>query len=258
MTSSTWPPDQTTALLRAISADRIAAYRAAAQDDDQSAAELYVWDRNVSMALLADIAILEVALRNAMHTALSNDTTPRWFEHLSLDHRSTRHFSRATESVRRSGFTDKHHPSYPGRVIARCSLGTWLNLLDRGGQLTGSEKRADYEALWRRCLHKAFPGAPAEAKRGAQRASRSWVYSKVLRVNILRNRIAHHEPLVNGFPLPGQGIRLTARQGHDECLSLARILDRDLADWLSADTTVPATIAARPLSPTTRAGSDKE
>lgn len=73
------------------------------------------------------------------------------------------------------------------------------------------------------------------------------------RVNALRNRAAHHEPFLTGFPLPGQArskgappIRLSAQQGHDVCMGLARLLDRDLALWLAGDSKVPEIIAARP------------
>ena len=56
----------------------------------------------------------------------------------------------------------------------------------------------------------------------------------VKQVHALRNRATHHEPVVNGFPLPGEQRCLSAAQGHQACLQLARLLDRDLATWLSA------------------------
>ena len=54
-------------------------------------------------------------------------------------------------------------------------------------------------------------------------------------VNVLRNRVAHHEPLHNGFPLPGQRSgqqqpsRLTAAEGVETYMKLTRMIDRNLA-----------------------------
>lgn len=125
-------------------------------------------------------------------------------------------------------------------------FGTWLSLLDSGGPRWRNGPKADYETLWRNATRKAFPGARAEAKRAGRQATRTWAYSIALNVSTLRNRAAHHEPLVNGFPLPGQDIRLSAEEGHLECLKLARAIDRDLAEWLAGNTKVPTLLARRP------------
>ena len=71
----------------------------------------------------------------------------------------------------------------------------------------------------------------------------------VKQVHALRNRAAHHEPLVNGFPLPGEQRRLSPTQGHQACLQLARLLDRDLATWLTANSQMARQL---PLDPALR------
>jgi hypothetical protein len=58
--------------------------------------------------------------------------------------------------------------------------------------------------------------------------------------------------MISGFPLPGQKdkhgnqIRLTAHAGHEACMNLARLIDRDLAAWLATNSSVPAVLARRP------------
>lgn len=64
-------PAQDAALGLVIYADRMGTYLAAAHGDPARVRRMYVWDRDLSSALLADIAIVEVALRNAMHKALA-------------------------------------------------------------------------------------------------------------------------------------------------------------------------------------------
>lgn len=44
------------------------------------ARELYVWNRDLSAAFLADIAFIEIALRNATNAALARRWGDRWYE----------------------------------------------------------------------------------------------------------------------------------------------------------------------------------
>ena len=78
------------------------------------------------------------------------------------------------------------------------------------------------------------------------RWNREYALAVVSRVNELRNRVAHHEPLVNGMPLPGQQARLSAKEAHADTLRLAAMLDRDLHAFLVARSQVPLLLANRP------------
>ncbi|NMK55266.1 hypothetical protein HHM24_11125, partial [Staphylococcus capitis] len=82
--------------------------------------------------------------------------------------------------------------------------------------------------------------------------TRTWVHSVTKTVNVLRNRVAHHEPLHNGFPLPGQRSgqqqpnRLTAAEGVEAYMKLTRMIDRNLAEWIVNNTKVTTLLATRP------------
>lgn len=52
------------ALDRSLSSARMGPYLAAAGNEADRARELYLWDRDLAVAFLGDLAILEVALRN--------------------------------------------------------------------------------------------------------------------------------------------------------------------------------------------------
>lgn len=241
-----------TALRKAISVDRMATYRTAAAARGCDELVLYIWDRDLASAVLADIAIVEVALRNALHTALTTGVgRPDWYlEDLGLDDRSRRALAQAWQRLPKAKRT-------PGRVVARLMFGFWANLLDAGGYY-GSEPqafKADYEQLFRSTLQRAFPGGRVEARSAGAQFTREWVHATVAIVQDLRNRAAHHEPLISGFPLNGQKdkhgnpVRLTVTQGHEACLLLARMLDRDLGGWLNAHSTVPGLLANKPGAP---------
>lgn len=239
-------PQHATALDRAISADRFGTYLRAAEGDPGHARELYVWDRNVASAILADIAIVEVALRNALNDALTRIYGSHWYTRdIGLDDRSRQKLAAAWRDLPRAART-------PGRVVAQLMLGFWVELLDAGGTVGREPQQwsVSYEDLWRAGLARAFPGGRLEAAARAERFTRTWTHDKVKAVQVVRNRAAHHEPLVNGIPMPGQRQsrrpRISVREGHDAYLLVLRMIDHDLAEWVAEESRVPAELARRP------------
>lgn len=243
------------ALDRAVTAGRYSTFLRAAGQDPRLARRLYVWDRDLATAVMADIAVVEVGLRNAMHRALSRTHTARWYETLDLDARCERQITTAWASAKKSGALHPADQQAPDRLVAGCSFGLWVNLLDTGGTV-GVEPRArkiDYETLWRTTLHTAFPGGRSEAGARGRQFTRSWTHGVAKNVNVLRNRVAHHEPVHAGYPLPGQRDagtgrprRMTVVDGRGQYLTLARMIDRDLADWITAHSSVHTLLQARP------------
>ncbi|MGZ0069675.1 hypothetical protein [Microbacterium arborescens] len=257
----------------AISPPRFATFLSAAAGDVALAHRLYVWNLDLSVAVLADIAIVEVALRNAMHDAASRVWGSHWYQSTDvlLDERSEGQLSRAFGYLHKSIKQRANDADVPGRVVAQCMFGFWVNLLDSGDHVGRAprRRRADYNVLWETAFKHAFPGARLEARaqrkileakipdgpdRAAQVArlrqevafNRTWVHGICKNVNGLRNRVAHHEPLINGLPLAGQGQRITAAEAHGQVLMVARMIDRDLATWLDTNSKVPALLANRP------------
>ncbi len=100
---------------------------AASGGDPDRARELYLWDRDLSVAFLGDLAILEVALRDAMSAQLEAKWGGvDWYENtaMPLDDRSMNTLSTAW------GGRVKE-PKTPGRLVAQCMFGFW-----RGGSST--------------------------------------------------------------------------------------------------------------------------
>lgn len=221
---------------------RMSTYLAAASDDKNLARELYLWDRAISVGFLADLAILEVALRNAMSAQLEAKWGVEWYANLSmpLDDRSVSALNTAWGRI--AG------PKTPDKLVAQCMFGFWRGLLDKGDHAGKPPRRTrcDYEVLWRGVLDKAFPGGRAHARVDGQRWNREYALAVVSRINDLRNRVAHHEPLVNGFPLSGQKKRISAQDAYDDFLRLAAMLDRDLHSLLTATSQVPMHLSNRP------------
>lgn len=73
-------PLQFAALEAPISADRLGTYLSEAAGDRALVRELFIWDRDVSAAMFADIAIVEVDLRQCDPRALTAQYGERWYE----------------------------------------------------------------------------------------------------------------------------------------------------------------------------------
>lgn len=233
------------ALTRLVSADRLGAYQAAAAGYGGDPLELYLWDHDLAAAALGDIAILEVALRNAMTEQLVRRANrPDWYAvDIDLDDRSLSSIKRAWGDIPASRRT-------PGRVVAQLMFGFWPDLLETGGKIykdTPRQRQADYEQMWRDGMKDAFPGGRRLARARSEQFGRTWMFDVVKKVHALRNRVSHHEPLVNGMKMPGQqGRRLRVAEAHEACILLAKSLDRDLGAWFERNNQMAQIIPLRP------------
>ena len=95
-------------------------------------------------------------------------------------------------------------------------------------------------------LHKAFPGGRSQAMADGERWCREYALGVVTRVNELRNRVAHHELLINGMPLNGQAQRRSACEMNEDVPRLAPLLDRALRSYLEKSSAVPRVMKGRP------------
>jgi len=233
-------PAERAALCRAISPDRLATYTSAAAARGCDVLDLYIWDRDVAAAAMADIAILEVAMRNAMSAQLAQRASRAdWYSiNIGLDTRSLAAVTKAWGQVPQASRT-------PGRVTAQLMFGFWRELLEAGGSIgVGPLKQpTDYEAIWRSDLRKAFPGGRSLASSEGSQFTRTWTLGIVKDVHALRNRAAHHEPLVNSLPIPGESRRITIKEGRDACLRFSARLDRDLHTWMTANSRLALALA---------------
>lgn len=180
------------------------------------------------------LAVAEVCLREAMHRQLTEHLGSRWYlnTHGLFDERTQRNLATAIDKAK--------GPGQPGKVVAEVTFGTWTALLEPGGwtqQPTG-RVRNDYEAtLWNPALKDSFPHSSGV---------RSQVAEVALRVRYARNRVAHHEPVVFGVPLPGRGssgtTQIATRRSPtgvvEDIRTLVGFIDPGIEDWLRTSTAV--------------------
>lgn len=224
-----------------LSTPRFAVYLQAANQNRRQAVCLYEWNAAMSSALHHDLSHLEVALRNAYDRALSHaveDGTPHWVFQATMIFPSrwqkaangTRYdvnetsrkllaeaIKNATPKVKRSAGSGKH-PSAPssGKVIAELSFGFWRYL----------SARRHHDPLWVPYLHLAF-------RAGTDRRD---VDRHVERLHRLRNRVAHHEPL----------LALDLKQCWKDVQDLATLISPQVAAYITANSSVSRLLSARP------------
>ncbi|WP_040336880.1 MULTISPECIES: Abi family protein [Blastococcus] len=211
-----------------LSSPRFSVYLAATGVDRDRALALYEWNAQLSAALMHDLAHVEVGLRNAYDGALSAHWPgpPHWA--LAADavfapvyrRRGRRRVDvneRPRESLRHAIANAGGTGAPPGKIVAELMFGFWRYL----------SSAAHEKTLWVPALHRAFPP-------GTDRALH--VDGPVGRLHELRNRVAHHEPLLS-TDVAG---RLA------DMLGLAARLDAQLGQHLQATSTVANLLTSRP------------
>ncbi len=188
-------------LEEALSLERFGRYMAWAGNDHARALELYALNTRLSEALYTPLQMLEVALRNRIHAVLSASVQQRWFEApgLLLVERQTGQVTEALAELARDG----KEPT-PGRVVAALTFSFWTTMLG-----------TSYENLWQTDLHRI---GRHENGKGLRRKSLS---GPLTPIRLLRNRIAHHEPIL-AWDLP---------KHHHAMLRITRWLSPAAADW---------------------------
>jgi hypothetical protein len=171
--------DQMENLLLAIPAVRLKSYAGKPNDDLHKMLSRYVWNTQLCESLYPSLHYFEICLRNCVNTLVVNAKgTQTWFDQGWLGPVDQHKITDAITKISGNG-----KQPIPTRVISELSLGFWVNLFSNY-----------YEReLWQKGdpLKKVFPNAP--------RAERSLVgiSKRLVRIKDFRNRVFHHEPIIN-------------------------------------------------------------
>jgi hypothetical protein len=206
---------------QAISPERMAPYLVTAHGLPELALQLYEWNSAVAAGFHRLLEQLEIALRNAIHRelgVLAGRTD--WWESpdIVLAHPCPVMLREARASVARRD----RDAVQPGDIVAALSFGFWVSMFSSG-------KSANYEmSLWRPGLRHALPG---------YLGTRADLYLRLHSLRLLRNRVAHHEPI----------FRRHLAADHASVLGLLGDIAPEFADWVAGFDEVPAILAGRPL-----------
>jgi hypothetical protein len=162
---------------KALSRKRLTRYMAMSNGDLAQAIELHRWNTSLGAALHFPMQTFELLFRNTLNDSLTSKFGSNWydvkFQHLELN--SQKQIEAAKDQLISQG----RQATAPA-VIAQFSFGFWLSLLAKRNETR----------FWVTTLHSSFPQAPRSLQRAA-------IYNAVNDIRLLRNRIAHHEPIYN-------------------------------------------------------------
>jgi hypothetical protein len=175
---------QAQALINTLSAGRIGTYEAAVTTATGSAnqplaLDLYAWNATVAGAFMIPLHIYEVALRNAISSAIEQVYGHRW----PWQSQFTRSLSpKGRYSPQKDlEICSKSHIT-TGKVIPELKFAFWEHML----------KNSHTGRIWDPHFRHAFPHSPASfSVADCVKTLRDNTYE----IRSLRNRIAHHEPI---------------------------------------------------------------
>lgn len=212
-------PELTSAFARTVSPERWKTYQIAGGFNDELSHRLYLWNAAIGQAFHFPLQTVEVALRNVVHNALVALYGDNWSADPAC--RATLMAKQAediTKAERRHYSIYSQVASTP-QIVASLSLGFWAAMLRRPYQ----------HMVWATQTPAAFPCMSTSLTiADISRATN--------RIQILRNRIFHQEPLIRR--------NLSADYG-DILLVLGSICP-ETRDWMRAHTSVPTLMRARP------------
>lgn len=176
--------DLVQAVRNALSAARLETFEIAMAtkgDEDLAALDLYAWNARVSAALLTPLHLCEIVVRNAIAEAITQVYGQGWpwspgFERSLPD--PMREWSPRKEIV---GARRNHRAT--GKVIPELKFVFWQNVMTQRHDLR----------LWVPFLHQVFPNLNPDIPVPLLRHG---IYLDLKRLRELRNRIAHHEPIL--------------------------------------------------------------
>ena len=189
---------------------------------DEYAILLHEWNSALSTAMMSSLQMFEISIRNHIHKSLSEcfGTTEWWGQKTGdvwhpakiIIGNQVNDIQRAIEvSARR-----KNKGITAGGVISELSFGFWLALLSQSYDNPSAKI-----TLWRDSLYKVF------SKAG--KISRKDAHEELAKVVSLRNKCAHHEPII--------GLDLNLEYLH--MLRFTRRFSNTTAEWISGTSLVP-------------------
>ena len=213
---------QLAAICAALSTPRLERYIAASDCNRRRALALYQWNAQISAAFMLPMHICEVVLRNAIVDAIERVYGPHWFLPGSGFEGSLPRPASGYSPFNDLGAARANYPS-AGKIVPEVKLMFWVSMLTSRHQ----------SRLWNPFIRTSFPNIPQQLTTAT---SRRLLHDQVDAIRIVRNRIAHHEPIFT-------------RDIHAEYRRLHRIVhwrSTDAAQWLNEMQTVTALMRTKP------------
>jgi hypothetical protein len=181
-------------VVSALSAERLNVY---GQDRPAPVTVMarYLWNMALCEALYSPLQMCEVALRNAIHAAMSDfHKTATWYDSADLTPWGYEQVGSAKKKI-----SIARHPVTSGRVVAELHFGFWTSLFE-----DHYERKATFLP---KGIKRVFPKLPKSLHH------RKNLKARLERIRQLRNRVFHHERIIHWKDLADQHNRIVETIG---------------------------------------------
>ena len=206
---------------RIVSEERMRRYVEACEGDTRKAMTLYRYNIELSQTMFAIICQFEVALRNAVNTKLTARLGNDWLRDSVLDNGVFTHpiLTKTREVIRYAyGKLQRDNAYTHTKLLAEMEFGIWKYMFSP----------VQYRQTGR-VLLSIFPNRPRSSAQ--MQYNHSYFFNELDKINTLRNRIAHHEPIC--FPAQSASIYTTyILTEHQKILTLLEWMDINVSEFL--------------------------
>lgn len=170
---------------KAISADRMERYLKSCGGDTRKAMKLYRYNLQISQAMFTVISCFEVVLRNKIDQHLIRQLGHEWLRDSVIGNGIfTLPILKKTHSIINSAYwrLNKSRSYTHTKLLAEMEFGIWKYMFS--------------PIQYRQCgqnLLCIFPNKPRSSV--SQQYNQTYVFKELDKINAMRNRIAHHEPI---------------------------------------------------------------
>ncbi|HIF9225888.1 TPA: Abi family protein [Photobacterium damselae] len=198
-------------LIQSLSKKRFKGYQSRSGFDDEFAFRLYLYNARLAKAFLFPIHILEVTLRNKINSLFIDEFGSDWpnksdFNDI-LSHKSAESLGKGISRAN-NGSTDD--------IVSELTFDFWSNLF-----------RPEYASFWQTRMDKILPN---------EHFTLNDFRKLVVDINYLRNRIAHHEPILN----------INASNTHSNILRVIKSVCVKTENWVKCHSTLNQVIRTKP------------
>lgn len=176
-----------------ISPERMRKYVDACSHDTRRARSLYRINLRLSQEMFAIVSMFEVSLRNRIDKEMKNVHGDNWLRDFILQggaFETDRRVEGTKKIIKKAydGLTNNGRYTH-SKLLAEMEFGVWKYMFNNVQyRLTG------------RCLLNIFPNKPISTK--SNHYDNTYIYNELDKINTIRNRIAHHEPICFGRLYP--------------------------------------------------------
>lgn len=199
---------------RIMSQQRMSRYAIACSNDSRKAMTLYRLNLKLSQELFTIISCFEVALRNSIDNHYTNIHGIEWLkESVNTNGIFSKPSCQGTAKIIHRALRKLNNNYSHSKLIAEMDFGFWRYLFSQPQFYAGGQS-----------LLRIFPAKPSSTP--TIQYNHKYVFNELERINKIRNRIAHHEPICFSLGHPKIDSRY-AKQKYR--------LIKDLFNWMQID-----------------------